>query len=563
VRRDADGDRAHAIAHVVLSLENSPPAADRCGIDTPVGGFRLSDEVTTRGVVRICKPVVLACLWLVVAPYPALAAFPGRNGLLVVQPASLRGLIVVRADGTNARQLCLSSIRCLGATDPEWSPDGSEIVFQAAAPQSQNSFGILFQGPPSVASESAPFVVYADGSCFACAVPALFPDSFAAWDQQNDPVFLPDGELAVSLDEYGFPPGNLGSVGVDGIGFQSFAVSDSWQQPAWSADGQLAAVRMVRRRPEVFVIDPGNGSSRQLTHGGADSPDWSPSGRRLAVVHAGWIEIVGLRGGRPRRLVRGSAPAWSPDGRKLAFIGSHGRVLVTSVGEGRPRAVGKLRGVNVDWQPLTGAAPISCRPPPGSMVLADSPHAVVTARPPPSQPFATNPPSSFLGCLNSDGRERLLETLPAGNEDNTLAVTGVALAGDYAAFANSWVDPHYGGSASSVVVFDLRTGAVVPDRGGETVGPSDFELGGVDQLVLGPDGITAVHTSLTDCESLLACTTTEQIVANDSAGTQTLDTATTTAPYQGASPVLTDLTLTGDTLTWDHDGSQRTTQLHR
>jgi hypothetical protein len=196
------------------------------------------------------------------------------------------------------------------------------------------------------------------------------------------------------------------------------------------------------------------------------------------------------------------------------------------------------------------------------MVLADSPDAVVTTRPPPGQPFATNPPSSFLGCLKSNGRERLLETLPAGNEDNTLDVTGVALAGDYAAFANFGADPHYGYANSTVVVFDLRTGAVLPDRGGETVGASNFELSSLDQLVLGPDGVTAAHTSLTNCVSLSACTTTERIVANDSAGTRTLDTGTTTAPYQRGTASLTGLTLTGDTLTWDHDGSQLTAKLH-
>jgi dipeptidyl aminopeptidase/acylaminoacyl peptidase len=528
--------------------------------DTPAGGFRLSGALLTRAVVGICGLVALACLLLVVASDPALAAFPGRNGLLVVQPTSGLGLIVVGANGRHARQLCVSSIRCEGATDPEWSPDGSEIVFAAAAPESPNPFGIVFQGPPSSPFNPAPFVVYADGSCFACAVPPTFADdSYPAWDPQNDPVFLPEGELEVSLDEYGAPPAQLGSVGVDGIGFEPFDVSNYWRQPAWSAHGQLAAVRMVRHRPEVFLIDPATGSTRQLTYGGADSPDWSPDGRRLAVVHADWIEIIGVRGRGPRRLVRGSAPAWSPDGRELAFIGAHSRVLVTSARESRPRPVGKLRGVDVDWQPLTGRRRSSCQPPPGSTVLADSADAIVTARPPPSQVFVTNQPSSFLGCLKSAGRERLLETLPEGNQDNTLDVTSVALAGDYAAFANLWQDPHYGGLVSTVVVFDLRTGAVIVHRGGETI---NGELSSLDQLVLGPDGVTAAHTSFTDCVSISACTTTEQIVANDSAGTRTLDTATAATPYQGGTPSLTRLTLTGDTLTWDHDGSQRSTQLH-
>jgi WD40-like Beta Propeller Repeat len=384
----------------------------------------------------------------------------------------------------------------------------------------------------------------------------LFPDSFPSWGRQNHPGFLPDGQLAVSLDEYGAPPGHLGSVGVDGIGFQPFAVSDSWQQAAWSANGQLAAVRTVRRRPEVFLIDPANGSARQLTHGGADSPDWSPNGRQLAVAHSSWIEIIGLGGGRTRRLVRGGDPVWAPDGRKLAFIGTRGRVFVTSARAGTPRSVGRIRALHLDWQPLTGATSSPCQPPPGSTVLADSPDAVVTARPPPSPP-ELNPPSSFLGCLKSDGRERLLETLLPGTEQGGNEVSDVALAGDYAAIVNYGTN-RYTGFGSTVTVFDLRTGAVVPGRGGETV-----SAGNLDQLVLGADAVTAAHTTTTNCaQPPTTCTTIQQIVANDSAGTRTLDTATTTVPYGSATTSLTGLSLAGDTLTWNHAGTQRTAQLH-
>ncbi len=122
----------------------------------------------------------------------------------------------------------------------------------------------------------------------------------------------------------------------------------------------------------------------------------------------------------------------------------------------------------------------------------------------------------------------------------------------------------YGGTGSDVVVFDLRTGAIVPDRGGEAVGCT-IGYCNLDQLVLGPDAVTAAHTSATVCAGPSDCTTTEQIVVNDIAGTRTLDTVTaTTASYQvqGAAPLLTGLTLTGDTLTWNHDGTPRTAQLH-
>jgi hypothetical protein len=142
-------------------------------------------------------------------------------------------------------------------------------------------------------------------------------------------------------------------------------------------------------------------------------------------------------------------------------------------------------------------------------------------------------------------------------------VTSVSLAGAYAAVVNEGTEPHYDESGSTVTVFDLRTGATVPDRGGEAVG-CPITYCNLDQLVLGPDAVTAAHTttSYSYCPPTAACTTTEQIVANDSTGTRTLDTATTPAQYRGATPSLTGLTLTGDTLTWNHGGIQRTAQLY-
>ena len=113
------------------------------------------------------------------------AAFPGRNGLLVVEPPGGRGLIVVSADGAHPRKICTVAARCDGAQDPVWSPDGSEIAF---ATPDRNDFGAL-----------DPYVIYPDGSCLACSVPAPSEEfSFYSWDPNSGPGFLPDGRLAVS-----------------------------------------------------------------------------------------------------------------------------------------------------------------------------------------------------------------------------------------------------------------------------------------------------------------------------------------------------------------------------
>jgi hypothetical protein len=73
--------------------------------------------------------------------------------------------------------------------------------------------------------------------------------------------------------------------------------------------------------------------------------------------------------------------------------------------------------------------------------------------------------------------------------------------------------------------------------------------------VIAPDGATAAHTQTFGDPGI-----DEQIIASDSAGMRVLDSGT--EPLSSPMPLLTRLTLAGYTLTWDHDGSPRTAQLH-
>lgn len=498
-------------------------------------------------------------LVLLMAVSSARAAFPGRNGLLVGQPEIGKGLILVDPDGANARQICPLGPGCNAARDPVWSPDGSEIVF-SSPPATDSSVG----GPQ-------PYVIYPDGSCLACPVPTTSGNFYLdSRDRNFGPGFLPDGRLAVSIDVNYPPVPQVGAVNTDGAAFKRFHLpAVVWRQPAWASTGRLAAIRRVKRRFEVFVIDPRTGSARQLTREGASSPNWSPDGRSLAVVHRGWIELIGAGGGRLRRLTRGGAPAWAPDGKELAFVGAHDRLFVIGVHGGQPRPVGDIHAQSVDWQPVFRTHPRACQAPAGSSVAAASPDATITIDPAPigQSPPASGPAFSVLGCRRSDGRQRLLESMPASNFDSALAVGTVAVAGDYAALVNETADIHYGGDGETVAVFDLRTGTTVPNHGGESASCPDYGGYGcqssVDQLVLGADGVTAAHTGVINSNyPASSYTGVEQIVANDSTGTHILDSIATTGPFTPTPSALSDLTLTGDTLAWSHDGIPESAQLN-
>jgi hypothetical protein len=175
--------------------------------------------------------------------------------------------------------------------------------------------------------------------------------------------------------------------------------------------------------------------------------------------------------------------------------------------------------------------------------------------------------SAYMGCLRADGRERLLASYPYpgyATED----VVAASVAGTYAALATDTSNGHDQTMSTEVDLFDLRTGLRVPDRGGE--GPMCLDQSSppcasdIDQLVLGSDAVSAIHTTVRDanCAAMLGppCSeTVEQIQASDSTGVHTLDSITEPA---GLPAALTNLVLSGDTLTWDDDGAQHSAQLH-
>jgi hypothetical protein len=158
-----------------------------------------------------------------------------------------------------------------------------------------------------------------------------------------------------------------------------------------------------------------------------------------------------------------------------------------------------------------------------------------------------------MGCLRADGRERLLDT---GGDffEFSSTVDQVELAGPYAGVVISGGGKC--GGFGSVELFDLRTGAQVPNRGGEGTPCGMSVVLTIDQLVLGSDAVSAVH--MTQGCYMCGTPSEEMIQASDRTGVHTLDSINEPS---GTPPALTDLTLTGDTLTWEHNGSPRSAQL--
>lgn len=455
------------------------------------------------GAVAVC----LALLALVVPG--ARAAFPGRNGMLAVQPVSGRGIVLVSSAGRHQHRICTAVRVCGTPRVPRWSPDGRALVFTG----------------PRIR------VIYADGSCLNC----QFGSSSTA-------AFEPDG-VSVS---FGLDSSQIAVDWVDGLR-QTAPWQVTGSDAVWAATGEVAVVR----HGAVWAGQPAHLRSIAL----GVSPSWSPNARRLAVARGGWIWLVDLRTGDRRRLVRGSAPAFSPDGHRIAFIGRDKAVFTIGTGlvPGRPRMVGQVRGVSVDWQPRPSVRRAGCVAPPGTVSIASSPGAVLTSHAGPSAG-----PTAFMGCLRRTGEERYLLRLPSGGliEPYTqLTVSAAAVAAPFAVLAEGNEDLHYGDFTATVHGFDLRTGAPDPHVGGETVncgGASFFCSAVIDQIVLGSDGVSAAHVDPDPTAGgpsvglNVACPLTTFCVGRDDFGNKLIATTptaatpwtptTTTVPTTGVCP---------------------------
>jgi hypothetical protein len=116
--------------------------------------------------VRVIRRAAAAIVVAACFPPVAAAAFPGRNGLLAVQPASGGGIVLVSPDGRGTRRICTG---CTDPAKPRWSPDGRELVLGGHRIR----------------------IVYGDGSCLNC-----------RFGRAADPAFEPGGTL-ISFVEAG------------------------------------------------------------------------------------------------------------------------------------------------------------------------------------------------------------------------------------------------------------------------------------------------------------------------------------------------------------------------
>jgi Tol biopolymer transport system component len=180
-------------------------------------------------------------------------------------------IFVMDADGSNVRNLTDSPD--LDERSPDWSPDGTSLVFR-----------VTLESDPTVVTMKV------EGS-------ALRPIALG-----GDPAWSPDGEWIAYDTAMGASEDSVLSIRPDGRG-QRVLRDDSSddEEPAWSPDSRrlayvhdeaLAIVRWDGSKQKVFFFNMG-------TH---SSPSWSASGRELVFLRGSDAYILDVRSGKDRPL---------------------------------------------------------------------------------------------------------------------------------------------------------------------------------------------------------------------------------------------------------------------
>ena len=276
---------------------------------------------------------------------PALATPPGRTG-------ASRSCAPPRPDGENGSIFTLAANAKLatrlttapagsGDTSPDWSADGSRIVFERE--YSDKPYEVWTVRPDG----SEPTIV--DPGC-----PAGIPTTEIC--EETSPAWSPDGRSIAFGWAYGKVRPVLGedTIEVAAIGVMDADGGNVRQvtqrvrpthsedgEPVWSPDGKrIAFVRLnitakPRDRKAIFVVNADGSGLERLTPwslNGKDHPDWSPDGREIlfrsepnGIDFQGNLYTVHPDGTGLRQLthfdeaVMVLSTSFSPDGRSIVF----------------------------------------------------------------------------------------------------------------------------------------------------------------------------------------------------------------------------------------------------
>jgi hypothetical protein len=149
---------------------------------------------------------------------------------------------------------------------PEWSPDSTRIVFQAALPGLGSGIYIMNSNGTGLTRLSA------GGST-----------------ADSSPSFDPTGQKIVyNITTTGNRP-SINIMNADGTGVTAVttpSVSTYFVEPHWSAQNQIVALSNLGGGQDVYTMNiDGSNQTRLTSTGSSGDPEWSPDGNTIGFSH--------------------------------------------------------------------------------------------------------------------------------------------------------------------------------------------------------------------------------------------------------------------------------------
>ena len=292
---------------------------------------RMGGSISSDARLLLLAVVVLFTCALVLAPITTATA-PGRNGRIAFMREDAGGHWQVWVAGAHLDGVKRVTAGPVDSGWPVWSPDGRRLAFDSARTDPDRTDSTSVNDVFSMNPDGTDVTKLTD-SVGASADPAWSPDgSQIAFDADRGDPRSRQGIYTMHSDG-----GGVRRVTTVPRGYE-FDLA-----PRFSPDGKHLVFARYRgtgcpqpfcplEKAALFVVGLDGSELRQLTsfaiHVGGDA-DWSPDARH--IVFEGYpdgpygdVYVIGANGRNLRNLTRDSAgqadPVWSPDGTRILFL---------------------------------------------------------------------------------------------------------------------------------------------------------------------------------------------------------------------------------------------------